>query len=366
MLRGTLRMPSSENRVIIACAGSGKTTRLVNEALTDRDRRIAIVTYTNNNTREIVKRFGELNSGIPKHVDVMTWFGFLLRECTRPYQRPKYDAKRIESLCFVNKQSTRGIAETNTKDYYFANGDLIYSDKIARFVIECQDRSSNGVTARLNQIYTDVFIDEFQDLVGWDLDVIEMLLQSGIRVTLVGDPRQHTYDTNPSRKHSQHLGVKVLDLVNQWVKKGLSVLEPMGGSHRCNGPICEFANGLWPGMDAMTALGHESTGHDGVFLVPTDTVDRYIRRFNPQVLRYDRRANAYGCEAVNFGAAKGLEFDRVLIVPTKPIKRYLTNGDVKQVEERSKAKLYVAITRARHSVAFVYDDASVVVTNRWQ
>lgn len=73
-------MPLSENRVVIACAGSGKTTRLVNESLASRDRRIAIVTYTNNNIREIVKRFGELNSGVPGHVDVMTWFGFLLRE----------------------------------------------------------------------------------------------------------------------------------------------------------------------------------------------------------------------------------------------------------------------------------------------
>ena len=78
---GYIRMPLSENRVVIACAGSGKTTRLVNESLASRDRRIAIVTYTNNNIREIVKRFGELNSGVPGHVDVMTWFGFLLREC---------------------------------------------------------------------------------------------------------------------------------------------------------------------------------------------------------------------------------------------------------------------------------------------
>ena len=106
-------MPSSENRVIIACAGSGKTKRLVTEALNRRARRIAIVTYTNNNTREIGKRFGELNSGVPKHVDVMTWFGFLLRECARPYQRAKYAEKRIESLLFVNDQSARYVEEAD-------------------------------------------------------------------------------------------------------------------------------------------------------------------------------------------------------------------------------------------------------------
>jgi DNA helicase-2/ATP-dependent DNA helicase PcrA len=107
-------MPSSDNRVIIACAGSGKTTRLVNEALADRERRIAIVTYTNNNTREIVRRFGEINSGVPRHVDVLTWFGFLLRECARPYQRSKYSERRIESLAFVNQQSATAYPGTSS------------------------------------------------------------------------------------------------------------------------------------------------------------------------------------------------------------------------------------------------------------
>ena len=142
-------MPSSENKIIIACAGSGKTTRLVTEALANRDRRIAFVTYTNNNIREIIKRFSELNSGVPKHVDVVTWFGFLLRECARPYQRSKYAEKRIESLLFVNGQSAKYIKETDTKRHYFANGELIYSDKIAKFVVECENRSSQRVTARL-------------------------------------------------------------------------------------------------------------------------------------------------------------------------------------------------------------------------
>ena len=135
-------MPSSENRAIIACAGSGKTTRLVQDALDNRDRRIAMVTYTNVNAREISKKFGELNSGVPNHVEVMTWFGFLLRECARPYERSKYSEKRIESILFVNQQSANYVSETNTKRHYFANGELVYSDKIAKFVVACEDKSA--------------------------------------------------------------------------------------------------------------------------------------------------------------------------------------------------------------------------------
>jgi DNA helicase-2/ATP-dependent DNA helicase PcrA len=357
-------MPLSENRLLIACAGSGKTTRLVTEALTDRDRRIAMVTYTNNNTREISKRFGERNSGTPEHVDLMTWFGFLLRECARPYQRSKYAEKRIESLLFVNQQSALYVPEADTSHHYFANGELIYSDKIAKFVVECENKASKAVTTRLGQMYTDVFIDEFQDLAGWDLEVIKMLLQSGIRVTLVGDPRQHIYSTNPSQKNKQYLGIKVVSLAEQWEKNGLCSLEHMSATHRCNSAICEFSNALWPGMDAMTSLRNGTTYHDGVFLVAENAVAHYIQHFRPQVLRYDKKAKTYGCEAVNFGLAKGLQFDRVLIVPTAPIKKYLQTGTLNDVT-KARERLHVAVTRARHSVAFVFDDHSPVVPNRW-
>lgn len=359
-------MPSSENRVIIACAGSGKTTRLVTEALADRHRRIGIVTYTNNNIREIVKRFGELNSGVPKHVDVLTWFVFLLRECARPYQRSKYKEKRIESLRFVNQQSARGIRETDTRLHYFANGELIYSDKIGKFVVECEEKSRQSVTARLRQIYTDIFIDEFQDLAGWDLEVIKMLLQSSVRITLVGDPRQHIYRTNPSPKNKQYLGVDVVKVVKKWEETGLCRADvSMNGTYRCNQAICEFVNGLWPGMDAMEPLRNVAADHTGVFLVAENAVDEYVQRLRPQVLRYSKTARSYGCEALNFGIAKGLQFDRVLIVPTAPIKEYLKTGDLTHLKKTSKDKLHVAVTRARHSVAFVFDGQSPVVSVRF-
>lgn len=359
-------MPSSENKVMIACAGSGKTHDLVRKALSDSDRRIAIVTYTNNNTREIIKRFGELNGGKPKHVDVVTWFAFLLREGARPYQCSRYSEKRIESLFFVKEQSAEYVKETETRRHYFANGDLIYSDKIAKFVVKCESASGQRVTARIRQIYTDVFIDEFQDLAGWDLDLVEMLLRSAIRMTLVGDPRQHIYSTNPSRKNKQYLGIKVVELIQKWETDGLCQIVPVSGTRRCNQAICDFANGLWPGMDDMVALTDVRTQHDGVFQVAPSAVEHYVRRFHPQVLRHQGRKNAppYEQAGLNFGVAKGMECDRVLIVPTEPIKKYLKTGELKHVE-KGKDRLHVAVTRAFHSVAFVYDGPSVVVPNRW-
>jgi len=337
---------------------------LVTDALNNRDRRIAIVTYTNNNLREIEKRFAELNSGIPKHVEVMTWFSFLLRECARPYQRSKFDEKRIESLLFVNKHSTQGIPECQTKKYYIAGEDFIYSDKISRFVVECEEKSSMAVTSRLKRIYTDIFVDEFQDLAGWDFEVVQMLMRSGISVTLVGDPRQHIYSTHPSPKNKKYIGIGFVDLAKTWNRKGVCSVEHMNATYRCNGLICDFSNGLWPNMDAMTPLRNDTIDHQGVYLVAESLIKDYVDRFKPQVLRHDKRANTYGQEALNFGVAKGLEFERVLIIPTKPIKKYLATGIIDHAI-KSRDRLHVAVTRAWHSVAFVFDGHSPIVSNRW-
>ena len=139
----------------------------------------------------------------------------------------------------------------------------------------------------------------------------------------------------------------------------------MSGTYRCNQAICDYANALWPGMDPMTPLKNDTTDHDGVFLVADNAVTEYIQRFQPQVLRYDKNANTYGCEALNFGLAKGLQFERVLIVPTGPIRKFLQSGEIGHIE-RSRDKLHVAVTRARYSVAFVFDDHSPGVANRWK
>lgn len=55
------------NRLIIAAAGSGKTTYLVKQAMQQSDR-VLITTYTIANEREIRKKFIELNGCVPHNI----------------------------------------------------------------------------------------------------------------------------------------------------------------------------------------------------------------------------------------------------------------------------------------------------------
>jgi DNA helicase-2/ATP-dependent DNA helicase PcrA len=324
------------------------------------------VTYTISNTRGIIDSFGERYGGVPKHVDIMTWFGFLLREGARPYQHAVYPDKRIQSIQFLEGRSPYWHGEKDTSRHYFSGGEFIYTDKIAKFIIRCEEASQGRVTEPLRQVYTDLFIDECQDLAGYDWDFVELLLKSDLHVTLVGDPRQSVLSTNLSRKNIAYRKNGVSELLEKWEEAGLCKIETMNKTRRCNRAICDFVNHLWPDMDGMTPLSDVLTGHDGVFLVAESNVEGYIQRFGPQVLRHQRRGNApsYEREGMNFGVAKGLECDRVLIVPTGPIERLLKTGDPGCL--KAKDKLHVAITRARHSVAFVYDGDSEVVSNRWK
>ena len=358
-------MQSTDNKLIIASAGSGKTTLLVNKALSQPDKRIAIFTYTNNNINEIKKKFCEENGGIPQNVDVVTWFAFLLHECARPYQRSVYPKRRVKTIHFPTGRSPYYASYSDTEKYYFRNGDEIYSDKISRFVIDCETNSKGLVTKRLADIYDNIFIDEFQDLAGYDLDLLELFLKSGIRMVIVGDPRQCTYTTNSSAKNSQYRSVGIMKLICKWENNGLCQIEKHAKSYRCNQTICAFADMLWPDMETTVSYNSTATEHDGIFVVSEDKVHKYINHYKPVVLQYDRSADTYGYPALNFGNAKGLEFDRVLIIPHGPIKKYLQKGDVKDVE-KSLEKFYVAVTRAKHSVAFLYDGKCSIGCIEWQ
>lgn len=356
----------TSNRVIIASAGSGKTTSLVEEALSRPAKSIALVTYTIANCNEIKRKLHEQHGAIPSRVDVIRWFTFLLHECVRPYQRFMHPTRRIKGIHFVQNRSAKWVEKKKIRQYYFWNDEEIFSDKIAEFALGCDDASGGLVLARLSQLYDEVFIDELQDLSGYDMNLVERMLQTGIRMVMVGDPRQLTYTTSESPKNRQYRGVRIRNLISEWEKKGLCQAQTHAWSYRCNQLICDFADKLWPTMPNTESRNGDKTGHDGVFVVPKCYVDEYIGRFSPVVLRYSRTTKeTYGKPALNFGYAKGLTCDRVLILPHGPIRKYLAGGDVDDVKA-SLERFYVAVTRARYSVAFAYDGECSVGCTPWK
>ncbi len=192
-----------KNKLIIAAAGSGKTTYLVNQARNIKDQNVLITTYTEANEEEIRKKF---NGRIPKNITIQTWFSFLLQHGVRPYQSVLNDElhnKKIGFFLVSGISAQYKSEEKKFNEHYFTKDFKIYSDKISKFVMKCDEKTNKEVMNRISRIYPNIFIDEVQDLAGYDLEILKLLFNSSSDILLVGDPRQGTYSTNNARKNNK-------------------------------------------------------------------------------------------------------------------------------------------------------------------
>jgi DNA helicase-2/ATP-dependent DNA helicase PcrA len=353
------------SKLMIAGAGAGKTTWLVNKALKIKNSRVLITTFTEANEQGIKEKIYEINGCIPANITVMTWFSFLLRHGVRPYQSAIYDGD-IAGMLLVNKKSgyrftnSQGrpiyYGEKDTVPFYLSRSSKIYSDKIAKFVVRANEKTNGLVLNRISRIFSNIFIDEVQDLAGYDLEIIKLLENKHISLLMVGDPRQVTYHTHDELKNKKYNDGNIAGFITDHCR-GIEIDEKtLNKSYRNNQLICDFANTIYPQYSPCESFGRTSTGHDGVFLVSTNMVDQYIEEYHPVLLRDKSTVKvSNNGVALNFGDSKGLTFDRVLIYPTKPMQDWIKNANSK-LEPKSRARLYVAITRAKYSVAFINDD----------
>lgn len=344
------------NKLIIAAAGSGKTSHLIEEAIKNREEKVLITTYTQANEAEIKKKIIEQLNYIPENITVQTWFSFLLKHGVRPYQGIIFD-RRINGLILVNNKSALYVRKSETEKYYFTKDIKIYSDKISEFVCAVNERTNNAVVNRISKIYSKIFVDEIQDLAGYDLELLKLLFSSNSEVLLVGDPRQGTYSTNSSLKNKQY---KKANVVNYFFQDKSIIIETDETSllvnYRCNEQICNLSNNLFKNF-AGTKSGNDSvSGHDGVFFIKEKDVENYLKKYTPVQLRDSKKKIVdENYLVMNFGESKGLSFDRVLIYPTKPFLEWFIDND-SELAETSRSKLYVALTRARYSVGIVIND----------
>ena len=351
------------NRLTIAAAGSGKTTFLVEEALKQKEGKVLITTYTQANEAEIRKKIIEKNKCIPENVTVQTWFSFLLQHGVRPFQGVLFE-KKIKGLILVNSQSgLKGYTkfkqpiyfgeEKDFEKHYFSNSLKIYSDKLSKFVFRCNEKSNGNVVDRMSRIYSHIFIDEVQDLAGYDLELLKLFFNCSSTIQLVGDPRQGTYSTNSAPKNKKFKKANIVNFFTDQIENLTKDDTSLMTNYRCNKSICDLSNKLFPNFQATTSGNNTATQHSGVFFIKEQDVESYIQKFSPLQLRDSKRTKVNeNYRVMNFGEAKGLSFDRVLIYPTKPFIDWLKDNNA-ELAETSRSKLYVALTRARHSVAVV-------------
>lgn len=367
------------NKLCMAGAGSGKTQKVITESIAEikRGGKVLVVTYTTSNQQELRRRFLEVFGTHSDRFVVKGLFSFYLEDMVRPYQQALFQ-RRIDGICFdqcnphMKPGSTfmlPGRAEQledksyNPKHFLTPCETKAHTGFLAKLASRIMKVTKNSAAVRLGEIYTLVFFDEVQDLVGWDYEVLKGLNKVMLTsITCVGDFRQTVYETTFGQKAPKTAAEKIAAFKAMGFEN-----ESLALNRRCIQPICDVADAVHNGTyeateSAVKEVPPEFVHHFGTFIVKESDVAEYIKVFDPMVLRWSVTSGAKllpnEARCYNFGGSKGLGFDRVLVLPTENQLHFVLDGrkPFPAKDETAQNKMYVGITRARYSLGFIVPD----------
>lgn len=331
-----------DKRVIFAVAGSGKTTRLVEEL--DGGRRCLFFTFTDENVFNLRKKILERYDKIPANVSVMTYFTFLHSFCFRPAAGLK---TKTRGLSFRDPPQY-GQFNQKQDGYYMDSGRRLYYNRLAKFIM--LRGLVNEARARIEQFYDVVCVDEVQDLAGNDFNLLLELMAAKVSILLVGDFRQHTYDTSRDGAVNTNLHSNFKTYTKRFRDAGVVVdTTSLAASRRCSPAVCDFITrklnipiSTMSDRAAAVLTVHSQTGADNLWM-RSDVVKLFYQEHSK-----------YGCHSQNWGASKGEDhYDEVCVVLNKTTLAHHQNETLSILKPATLNKFYVALSRSRGNVYLV-------------
>lgn len=347
-----------------AVAGSGKTERIVRTcANRDKPKRRLIITLTESGQEELISRLSEACSAdqVP---DVIGWYAFLIKHYVRPYLPYLFDGVRPTGFVFDRNLHPENHFRLAGEARYFSSNGSIYRESLPELSVKVAEAAQGKVEHRLSRIYDEIIIDEVQDISRKSLDILARLLDcTSLRLVMVGDVRQSLLDSDlMSARNKNADRLQLLRWYRDHENSGRLAIEEMTTTLRSNQVIAKFSDAIFPaelGFASTTSANKETTGHDGVFLVNEAHLNDYIQRYGAVPLRGSaasgKHLNHLGFR--NIGQVKGLTYDRVIIYPTQPMLALISTG--KPLADKSACSFYVAVTRARASVAIIVNSKTL-------
>ncbi|MDH2455530.1 AAA family ATPase [Corynebacterium bovis] len=350
--------------LIHACAGWGKTQHIIERCSQDvSEVRRLIITLTLSGQDELEGRLRQVPDLSVTNQQVSGWYKFLMDHVVRPYLPLVFPGQRVTGFIFDPGSEKEKIRKKKKDDRrrYFSDTGMLYKDNLEELAAKVMLKSGGLVEDRLGRIYDEIVFDEVQDISRSGLDVIECLLkQRAVRCLLVGDSRQSVLDSGlASRKNKAADRQKLIEWYRQFQNDGHLTIEEKCETSRFNQKIAKFSDSIFPKelgfCHTVSRMKKRDSGesHEGVFLVAKEDIDAYYEKFAPKVLRHSSASWAGQdiLEPMNFGVSKGRTYSRVMILASGPIQDFCLNN--KALKGKSACGFYVAVTRARYSVAIV-------------
>lgn len=162
---------------------------------------------------------------------------------------------------------------------------------------------------------------------------------------------------------STHRDEKVRAYFLMLEAQGLCVTSYANTTRRFNQEICDFINTIHGDADSMVEPDPNNqqempVENSGVYMMNVDSLREYCEYYHPIILRYDKKAKVgfqHDCDVFNYGGSKGATYERVVIIPVSTTLPFIER-QVKITSNQTRAKFYVACTRAKHSVVFAMEN----------
>lgn len=330
-----------DKKIVLSVAGSGKTT-LVVESL-DLSKRFIVLTYTNANYENLCKKIrGKFNGVIPKNIFVYKFDFFVFNVLFRAMYSDYFP--EIKGIEFDSSKINRYIGKDSPE--YWHKGKMIYNARMSYLLL----RNEILIVQRIQTITDCLIIDEVQDIGSRDFDLIMSFSKANVELLYVGDFYQHTYQTSADNNYKKSLFDDYSDYVKLVDRFGFDIDEKtLKKSYRCSKSVCDFVcNNL--GIDIESHRADKTLIQE---ILDENTIEHIWNDDSVVKLHYEK-ASEYKGNHRNWGDVKGEDtFNDVCIILNKTCYLAFKQNKTKEIAPRTKAKLYVAITRAKGNVYFL-------------
>lgn len=328
-----------DKRVIFAVAGSGKTTYILNDLTLEK--RSVIVTYTNNNIKNLKRGIIEKFGLFPDNITLLPYFTFLYSFCFRPLLSYSIRTKGINY-----KPNPNRFEKKDNLRYYIDSNKRVYSNRISK-LLEYKNEIPN-VKARLEKYFDNIYIDEIQDFGGNDFNFLKNISSSSINILLVGDFYQHTFDTSRDGVINKNIHNDYQKYKALFEKMGLVVdISSLVKSWRCSPSVCEF-------ISENLRIGIESHKMEATVVKIIEDKEEALEIYhNNSIVKLFYQENyKYDCFSRNWGDSKGENhYHDICVVLNKTT--FDKINDLSELNPQTKNKLYVACSRANNNLYFV-------------
>ena len=310
---------SPNKRVILAVAGSGKTTYIVDSLSSEK--RSLIVTYTRANYATLHKKIcGKFRGNWPENITLMTYFSFLYKFCYRPFLSDEIKAKGILYDC----NPDRYIKQSQFA-YYLSKGKYLYSNRLSLLLEKRQ--ALGDVKARIKKYFDEFIIDEIQDLAGRDFSFLEQIMTVDVDMLFVGDFYQHTFDTSRDGNVNNSLFRNKVAYETRFARKGFLIDNTtLKNSWRCSKCICDY---IRENIGIEIYSNHPYADKAAIkFVFDVDSIGRILDDIQTIKLHYQNGSKA-GIGHKNWGDTKGEDHYQdvcVLLNKTTASKYKMNNG----------------------------------------